>query len=186
MFQLYCPLIVVDKIFKNNFLRQWQKNLSETLTWAFGSGELKVDGPIGFNRFFSLRCKLIKKPHFLQHDPVLQRTWYITMSVFASRSWETLFWIIYFILCILAYMIYLRMTIQFSLLFSELQFISSSLYPQMDTHHVLSLFGKEYSLLKRILIDTIQKYNSAFLAFGTLAERNTSSWNRWKWNEFES
>lgn len=75
MFQLYCPLIVVDKIFKNNFLRQWQKNWSETLTWAFGSGELKVDGPIGFNRFFSLRCKLIKKPHFLQHDPVLQRTW---------------------------------------------------------------------------------------------------------------
>lgn len=41
----------------------------------------------------------------------------------------------------------------------------------MDTHHVLSLFGKEYSLLKRILIDTIQKYNSAFLAFGALAEK---------------
>lgn len=75
----------------------------------------------------------------------------------------------------MAYMIYLRVTIQFSLLFSELQFISSSLYPQMDTHHVLSLLGKEYSLLKRILIDTIQKYNSAFLAFGALAERNTSS-----------
>lgn len=64
MFQLYCPLMD-DKIFNlkktNLFTTTTKKKWSETLTWAFGSCELKVDGPIGSNRFFSLRCKLIKK-----------------------------------------------------------------------------------------------------------------------------
>lgn len=69
MFQLYCPLIVVDKIFLKTTFYDNDKKIHQRR-----SLELKVDGPIGFNRFFSLRCKLIKKHHFLQHDPVLQRT----------------------------------------------------------------------------------------------------------------
>lgn len=91
MLQLYCPLIVVDKILKNNFLRQWQKNLSETLTWAFGSGELKVDGPIGFNRFFSLRCKLIKKNSFPSTWPSVATHLNILLWVYLLVGHEKLY-----------------------------------------------------------------------------------------------
>lgn len=37
---------------------------SVKVTSAIGSGELKVDGPISFNRYFSLRCKLTKNSSF--------------------------------------------------------------------------------------------------------------------------